>query len=165
MDEQMRTMDGFEDNKAGDAAPETSGGVVFALNYMGEFRTVGRDEAIALAQKGMDYDRIRSRYERLKTMSDAPGADPEAIRRSADIDAFLDEFPDVDPKDIPAEVWRQVQAGRPLALAYGSWEARRLREALEAERQREVAGARSTGSRSSTGPGDESDAFIRYFSL
>ena len=153
----------FEDT-AGDAAPRTNGGDVFELHYMGEKKTVGRDEAIALAQKGMDYDRIRTRYERLKTMSDAPGADPDAVRRSADIDAFLDDFPNVDPKEIPAEVWQQVQAGRPLSAAYGSWETRRLREALEAERQSEAAGARSTGSRFSPGRSDESDEFIRYFS-
>ena len=35
----------------------------FKLNYMGEEKTVTRDEAVVLAQKGMDYDRIRQKYE------------------------------------------------------------------------------------------------------
>lgn len=33
----------------------------FTLKHLDEVRTVGRDEVIALAQKGMDYDRIRQR--------------------------------------------------------------------------------------------------------
>lgn len=41
----------------GEAKPQTDDGL--DLKYMGETRHVGRNEAVALAQKGMDYDRIR----------------------------------------------------------------------------------------------------------
>ena len=35
----------------------------FQLKHMDEVRTVGREEVIALAQKGLDYDRIRGKLE------------------------------------------------------------------------------------------------------
>ena len=35
----------------------------FTLKYMGEERNVSRDEAVALAQKGMDYDRIKGKLD------------------------------------------------------------------------------------------------------
>ena len=38
----------------------------FELKHLDEKRTVNRDEAIALAQKGMDYDRIRAKYDEMK---------------------------------------------------------------------------------------------------
>lgn len=38
----------------------------FELKHLDETRTVSRDEVITLAQKGMDYDRIRAKYDELK---------------------------------------------------------------------------------------------------
>lgn len=38
----------------------------FELKHLDEKRTVNRDEVIALAQKGMDYDRIRAKYDEMK---------------------------------------------------------------------------------------------------
>lgn len=35
----------------------------FTLKHLSEVRTVGRDEVVALAQKGLDYDRIRGKYD------------------------------------------------------------------------------------------------------
>jgi hypothetical protein len=35
----------------------------FMLKHLSEIRTVGRDEVITLAQKGLDYDRIRGKYD------------------------------------------------------------------------------------------------------
>jgi hypothetical protein len=35
----------------------------FTLKHLSEVKTVGRDEVVALAQKGMDYDRIRGKYD------------------------------------------------------------------------------------------------------
>lgn len=46
--------------KAEEPPPEPE---TFTLKHLDEVRTVNRDEVIALAQKGMDYDRIRSKYE------------------------------------------------------------------------------------------------------
>ena len=38
----------------------------FELKHLDETRTVSREEVITLAQKGMDYDRIRTKYDELK---------------------------------------------------------------------------------------------------
>lgn len=38
----------------------------FELKHLDEVRTVGRDEVIELAQKGMDYDRVREKYDAAK---------------------------------------------------------------------------------------------------
>lgn len=39
---------------------------LFELKHLDETRTVGREEVIALAQKGLDYDRIREKYDAAK---------------------------------------------------------------------------------------------------
>jgi len=39
----------------------------FSLKYMDETRDVTREEVVTLAQKGMDYDRVREKYEEAKT--------------------------------------------------------------------------------------------------
>lgn len=38
----------------------------FELKHLDETRTVSRDEVITLAQKGLDYDRIRTKYDEMK---------------------------------------------------------------------------------------------------
>ena len=38
----------------------------FELKHLDEVRTVNRDEVIQLAQKGMDYDRVRGKYDEAK---------------------------------------------------------------------------------------------------
>jgi hypothetical protein len=53
--------DGSETEPDGKAKDDQT----FELKYMGEVKTVSREEAIALAQKGMDYDRVKSKYEAL----------------------------------------------------------------------------------------------------
>ena len=50
----------------------------FELKHLDETRTVSRDEVITLAQKGMDYDRIRTKYDELKA-GEAQRNDREAF--------------------------------------------------------------------------------------
>lgn len=45
----------------GAAEEDTAEG--FTLRHLGEERSVGREEAVALAQKGLDYDRVRAKLE------------------------------------------------------------------------------------------------------
>lgn len=56
----------------------------FELKHLDETRTVSREEVITLAQKGMDYDRIRTKYDELKA--------GEAQRNAHE--AFLKELAD-----------------------------------------------------------------------
>lgn len=43
---------------------------LFELKYMGETKKATREEVTALAQKGMDYDRVRAKYDELKLSAD-----------------------------------------------------------------------------------------------
>lgn len=56
----------------------------FELKHLDETKTVSREEVITLAQKGMDYDRIRTKYDELKAGE---------AQRSAH-EAFLKELAD-----------------------------------------------------------------------
>lgn len=73
------------------------------LKYMGETRRVAREEAVALAQKGMDYDRIRLERDELREYRGAALPALELVERLArqsgmSTDAYLDycqqEMPD-----------------------------------------------------------------------
>jgi len=128
----------------------------YKLKYLGKEIEVDREKAIELAQKGMDYDRIRGRYERLK--SSAKGV--SEVKRSEDIEGFLEDYPEVEPGSIPEEVWREVQAGRGLSEAYTRWERTKVREEYEAFKQNQALGVRSTGSRDGGGE-PETDEFVR----
>jgi hypothetical protein len=133
----------------------------FTLKYLGSEVAVDRGKAIELAQKGMDYDRIRKRYERLKTTALREGADPAGIKRTDDIDGFLEDYPEVKPSEIPAEVWEAVRAGRSLSEAYMKWENNRLRDESESVRQNRAMNGVSTGSRDSGGVPNALDEFAR----
>ena len=68
----------------------------YELKYLGEARTVNRDEVIKLAQQGMDYSRIREKWDGIK--DDIPklrmyeGFLKElAESRGGDIEALIDE--------------------------------------------------------------------------
>ena len=80
--------------------PETSGAdkgadapeEKFSLRYLGETRELGRDETVRLAQKGMDYDRIRRERDMMKprlrelegllgSVAERSGMEPEELLR------------------------------------------------------------------------------------
>ena len=133
----------------------------FRLKYMGEELIVGRDEVIRLAQKGMDYDRIRARADELAAQArpslptvpttPEPAPDPADARCKREVAAFLSEYPGVDPASIPAEVWTAVRDGQPLVAAYRRVENQRLRARLEALQKQYENAARSAGSRATSG--------------
>lgn len=144
--------------------PETGEG--YTLRHLDEVKTVGRDEVIALAQKGLDYDRVRSKLDaaRLRLGGMEDGAD----RKQADVEAFLKAYPDAAAKlsrgedVIPDEVWREVKRGEWLVDAYASYlakeekrhhaeEVRRLKAELEETRLAGKNAYRSAGSAKSKG--------------
>ena len=73
--------------EAGDEAKGTD--QTFTLKHLDEVREVSRDEVIALAQKGMDYDRIRQKL-------DDETANREAMiaERASEAEQFLQELAD-----------------------------------------------------------------------
>lgn len=58
---------------------------LFELKHLDEVRSVGREEVITLAQKGMDYDRVRQKYDAAK-----PGA--EWYEKNSDTVKWLEEM-------------------------------------------------------------------------
>lgn len=53
---------------------------LFELKHLDEVRSVGREEVIALAQKGMDYDRIREKYDAAKPGAEWYAANADTVK-------------------------------------------------------------------------------------
>ena len=140
-----------------DARPQT-----WELRHMGEVRQANEAEMVALAQKGMDYDRIRSQYDEFKPVMEmvnrfanqqglntkdyismlraqAKQAEAEAAsRRQADIQEFQQTFPEAakDPNSIPPQVWADVRNGSSLVAAYARYAVQQARQdAADAKRE------------------------------
>ena len=63
-------------------APQTD---QFELKHLDETRTVDREEVIALAQKGMDYDRVREKYDAAKEGAAWYEANADSVRWLEDL--------------------------------------------------------------------------------
>ena len=124
----------------------------FTLKHLGEVTTVGHDEVIILAQKGLDYDRIRRKYDEASARrADSPD-DEAAAKRQTEIQEFLGEYgTGFNPKSIPQEVWSSVAEGKTLLAAYQAWELKKLRADNNAAKKNTENKARSAGSRFSLG--------------
>lgn len=57
----------------------------FTLKHMGAVKTVGRDEVVVLAQKGMDYDRIRGKYDEAQSALNQNNEAIEVLRDMAEL--------------------------------------------------------------------------------
>ena len=145
------------------------------LRHLGEDRQVTLSEVQALAQKGLDYDRIREKLDaareevtRLRGGTPAPeggNAGPDQARQR-DFLAFTKAFPDVDPGSIPREVWQQVREGGSLTGAYARYasgelnrENSRLRRRIEELELREANRGRAAGSMGTAGEPARPDPF------
>ena len=135
---------------AGAEETRQTGRETFTLKHLDEQREVSREELIALAQKGLDYDRIRADRDRLKNA--------EAPNRREGLTDFLRAFPDVKPETIPKQVWLSFAAGESLTTAYTMYRNQTLEAELAAERQNRANRLTAAGSVTSggkTGAGDE----------
>lgn len=92
------TEDGTEteSESKGDEGESPDQGETFHLKHLGEEREVNRDEVVQLAQKGLDYDRIRERWDGVK--DDLPKLRSYekflgelASSRGGNIEALMDE--------------------------------------------------------------------------
>lgn len=136
----------------------------FTLKHLGETHRVSREEVITLAQKGMDYDRIRQKHDHLAQAGNGEtdiGA--EASRRQDDIKGFMTAYPEVTPEDIPQQVWGAVNAGETLVSAYARYENRQLKLQLEAEKKNLENLRRGAGSRASAGAGEKTDPLDQFW--
>ncbi len=154
-----RQLPSKSESKGETGKPEGTDGehaeALYRLKHLDRRLEVGKDELIRLAQKGLDYDRIRKKYSELSaTRTEGAEASAEAEREKNEIESFLSAFPDISARDIPQTVWDEVSRGKSLIAAFYGHERERLRAELEAERQNTRNRESCVGSRSSDGRSD-----------
>ena len=88
-----------EEKPEPEAKPETDDS--FELKYMGETKRVGRSEAVVLAQKGMDYDRIRSERDSMTAELEGLRADKGKL---TEYESFLEKLAKSVGSDIPSMI-------------------------------------------------------------
>jgi hypothetical protein len=127
---------------------------LFALKHLDRTLSVDREELIRLAQKGLDYDRVKSKYSELvggKKQTDGSSLLGGSNSFNFEIDEFLELCPEVNVGDISPKVWEEVARGKSLISAYTRVQNESLRAELEAERQNRKNRESSVSSRSSEG--------------
>lgn len=107
----------------------------FSLKHLDETRTVDREEVIALAQKGLDYDRIREKYDASKDVRDWYEQNQDSVRflekLAKDQGMTLAEMVDATKATIMAN-----QTGQSLEVCKGM--VANERKALELERRQKA---------------------------
>lgn len=116
-------------------------------------------------EKNVAYERVRNRRKEAaeeraakaqtpqeeKAPEKTPVSDEAAERRQREITEFIQEYPTVEAKDIPKEVWTEVNAGKTLLNAYRTYENNQLKAELDALKKNTENKAKSTGSRATAG--------------
>lgn len=122
------------------ATPEQSDS--FELNYMGQKSTVGRNEVVTLAQKGMDYDRIRKERDDMSSELETLRADKGKL---TEYENFLDKLARSAGIDIPtlidntlakALVAEEAAKGNTITEAFALEKIRFDREKADFEQQK-----------------------------
>ena len=104
---------------------ETPAEQVFPVTFAGETRELTRDALITAAESGLSKQNAYIRRNRA-----AGGLSNGQIYA-----AFVEEYPDVRPEDIPQQVWEWAQAEGSLVAAYRKWELLELKDQLAAVEQ------------------------------
>lgn len=91
-------------------------------------------------------------------------------RQQKDFREFVQRYPGLDPKTIPATVWNDVRKGEPLVSAYGKYEMQQLKEEnqrlqqqLSAQKQNKENKQKSLGSMQSGSATPKLDDFLQGF--
>ena len=120
----------------------------------------GLDDSVALQRIKLDRDRKAFEAEKAKKAAEKKAAEEAEAQRSNQFLQFAQEYPDVDPKDIPKEVWDKFKEGISLTAAYSAFENKKLREEVKAWKSKAETAEqnyknqqRSTGSQSTAGVG------------
>lgn len=128
----------------------------------------GIDKRVALDR--VRLDRERKAFEAQKGNADKLDQEKkqEEAKRQNNFLRFSQEYPDVNPTDIPKEVWDSFAKGDDLVSAYARYEAKTLRAEVSSMKEKLAAAEknaenkkRSTGSQTSAGASSEMDEFDR----
>lgn len=128
----------------------------------------GIDKKVALDRVKLDRERKAFEAQRGNAAKQQEEKDQEEAKRQNNFLRFSKEYPDVNPTDIPKEVWDSFASGEDLVSAYARYEAKTLRaevasmkEKLETAEKNAENKKRSTGSQTSAGASSEMDDFDR----
>lgn len=116
-----------------DETPETrlESDPTFELKYLGEVKSVKKDEVVKLAQQGLDYDRIRTKYDDLK-------ADMEQYAGLDEGVAYLKELASLSGKPVD----KFIEDLRVNALVERGWDEASAREKVSFEREKRIESAK-----------------------
>ena len=113
--EENRPLDPF----AAAEAPEMASETTYPVEADGEIHELTLDELIEAAAQGLSK---HNAY--VRAANTLPNGQIYA--------AFVEEYPDVRPEDIPQQVWEWAQQEGSLVSAYRKWEIAELRDELAA---------------------------------
>lgn len=136
-DETEETAETEEDNKEEEPkeeAKETD--QFFELKYMGETKKINSNDIVPLAQKGMDYDRIRAERDELKSGKSRLDELEEVMKDAAEITGLTqEEFIDnIRARAIQAKAEKD---GKPITEEEAAKQAKSLRETKAKEKAAE----------------------------
>ena len=121
-----------ESESQGEEVSEPDRAETFTLRHLGEDREVNRDEVVTLAQKGLDYDRIREKWDgvkddvsRLRMYEDFLGELANARGGEGDIKAKIESL--IDETRIRTMIAKAEAEGRELSPAAAAAQAIRVR--------------------------------------
>lgn len=129
-----------------------------------EMLSNGVPEAIAreVIATGQLRKQLQAKENELKAKEEAQAKEAEKNR---EYEQFLKDFPDVNPEDIPKEVFEDAE-GSSLSSAYMKWQVKELQKQLEVAKQNEKNKEASVGGVTETGPTKEKherDPFLEGF--
>ena len=167
--------------------PEEKSGQTLTVKYNGESREISLEEAVVLAQKGMNYDHVvaerDSKYKReldvLERYAAMSGMSrDEYVRhleaeekmsgnaeRGDGMSELYSVYPELRGNGVPDSVMQAVQAGENPLSAYQQHRIHELNRELEYERQARSVRERAIGSLRGDALRTERDAFLEGFNL
>lgn len=121
----------------------------------------GLDNSVALQRIKLDRDRKAFEAEKARKEAERKAKNEAEEKQNRDILSFVQAYPEVQPQDIPKEVWDSVHRdGISLTAAYSAFENKKLREEVKAWKSKAETAEqnyknqqRSTGSQSTAGVG------------
>ena len=161
---------GESSNPENESLKDNAGEPFMTVRYNKEDKPLSKEEAVAYAQKGMNYDKLQERLKEASTKLceyengtyQYGGQDTEEAKQAlidAQLDAFLQDNPGTDPRKLPESVLGAWKKGVPLGEAYLRHQTQELSSRVkqmekaaaqaEANRRNEAA---SMGSAVSNGP-------------
>ncbi len=106
----------------------------------------GADDASALDYAKQAYQNQMAAEEQERAQYEQQAADIRKAKAQEEVQAFMNEYPDVDIFNLPAEVVERINGGERLMSAYHAYENKQLKAELAALRKNMTNKSKSVGS-------------------